>query len=63
MSDGAVAMMAVAILLVWGGLVAAILQLRRHPDRPEPDEPDPGLGGPGSGPPGGTDPGPGGPGV
>lgn len=38
MSDGAVVMMVIAIVLVWGGLVAAILQLRRHPDRPEPED-------------------------
>ncbi|MFV0136419.1 methionine/alanine import family NSS transporter small subunit [Streptomyces sp. HMX87] len=32
MSGGAVIMMIIAILIVWGGLVAAIIQLRRHPD-------------------------------
>lgn len=35
MSTGAIIMMIVAIALVWGGLAAAIIQLRRHPDRPE----------------------------
>ncbi|WP_199847818.1 methionine/alanine import family NSS transporter small subunit [Streptomyces dysideae] len=35
----AVVMMIIAILIVWGGLVPAIVQLRRHPDPgPEPDE-------------------------
>ncbi|MEU7318384.1 MULTISPECIES: methionine/alanine import family NSS transporter small subunit [Streptomyces] len=32
MSTGAIVMMAVAILIVWGGLVAAILRLRKHPE-------------------------------
>ncbi|CAL9425237.1 methionine/alanine import family NSS transporter small subunit [Streptomyces albus] len=32
MSTGAVVMMAAAILIVWGGLVAAILKLRKHPE-------------------------------
>jgi hypothetical protein len=32
MSAGAIAMMAVAMVVVWGGLLAAILFLRRHPD-------------------------------
>ncbi|UNS96642.1 methionine/alanine import family NSS transporter small subunit [Streptomyces tubbatahanensis] len=32
MSAGAVVMMAAAILIVWGGLIAAVLRLRRHPD-------------------------------
>ncbi|MFI2436909.1 methionine/alanine import family NSS transporter small subunit [Streptomyces sp. NPDC018693] len=39
MSASAVIMMIIAILIVWGGLTAAIIQLRRHPDPgPEPDE-------------------------
>ncbi|MEU3192457.1 methionine/alanine import family NSS transporter small subunit [Streptomyces sp. NPDC006992] len=33
MSTGAIVMMAVAILIVWGGLVAAILRLRKHPEQ------------------------------
>lgn len=33
MSAGAITMMIIAITLVWGGLVAAIIQLRRHPER------------------------------
>lgn len=36
MSTGAIIMLLVSIILVWGGLAAAIVQLRRHPD-PEPD--------------------------
>lgn len=35
MSTGAIIMLIVAITLVWGGLVLSIIQLRRHPDRPE----------------------------
>lgn len=35
MSTGAVIMLIISICLVWGGLVASIIQLRRHPDRPE----------------------------
>ncbi|QOV38839.1 methionine/alanine import family NSS transporter small subunit [Streptomyces ferrugineus] len=39
MSGGAIIMMIIAMLIVWGGLVLAIIQLRRHPDPgPEPDE-------------------------
>ncbi|WP_344531334.1 methionine/alanine import family NSS transporter small subunit [Streptomyces albiaxialis] len=37
MSTGAIVMMTTAIVIVWGGLVAAILNLRRHPDVPESD--------------------------
>ncbi|WP_344263887.1 methionine/alanine import family NSS transporter small subunit [Streptomyces sodiiphilus] len=32
MSTGAVIMMIVAVGIVWGGLIAALLRLRRHPD-------------------------------
>lgn len=32
MSTSAIIMMIVSIVLVWGGLVAAIVHLRRHPD-------------------------------
>lgn len=35
MSTGAIIMLLVSITLVWGGLAASIVQLRRHPDRPE----------------------------
>ncbi|WP_019202925.1 methionine/alanine import family NSS transporter small subunit [Tsukamurella sp. 1534] len=32
MSGGAIAMMAVSIVVVWGGLVAAVVNFRRHPE-------------------------------
>lgn len=35
MSTGAIVMMIVSLTIVWGGLVAAILRLRRHPDPPD----------------------------
>ncbi|MFG3404687.1 methionine/alanine import family NSS transporter small subunit [Streptomyces sp. NPDC048142] len=35
MSTSAIIMMIIAILIVWGGLVTAILRLRKHPDTPE----------------------------
>ncbi|MEU9730043.1 methionine/alanine import family NSS transporter small subunit [Streptomyces sp. NPDC048002] len=39
MSAGAIVMMIIAMLIVWGGLITAIIQLRRHPDPgPEGDE-------------------------
>ncbi|WP_150240038.1 methionine/alanine import family NSS transporter small subunit [Nocardiopsis quinghaiensis] len=34
MSVSAIVMMVVSIVLLWGGLVAAILHLRRHPEEP-----------------------------
>lgn len=37
MSVSAIAMMVIAIVVVWGGLGAAILRLRRHPEPPETD--------------------------
>ncbi len=37
MSGGAIVMMIVAIVLIWGGFAASLLYLRRHPD---PDERD-----------------------
>ena len=37
MSTGAIVMMVAAIVIVWGGLLAAVLNLRRHPDTPETD--------------------------
>ncbi|MCT2593250.1 methionine/alanine import family NSS transporter small subunit [Streptomyces sp. N2-109] len=37
MSAAAVTMMCIAIVIVWGGLVAAILRLRKHPDVPDDD--------------------------
>ncbi|UYQ61717.1 methionine/alanine import family NSS transporter small subunit [Streptomyces peucetius] len=41
MSTGAIIMMIIAIAVVWGGLVAAIVRLRSH--APEPEEPPPGA--------------------
>ncbi|WP_197321145.1 methionine/alanine import family NSS transporter small subunit [Saccharomonospora sp. NB11] len=35
MTTSAIVMLIVSIGTVWGGLVLAILRLRRHPDRPE----------------------------
>jgi hypothetical protein len=32
MSGAAIAMMIIATVIVWGGLVAAVIQLIRHPD-------------------------------
>ncbi|MER7700381.1 MULTISPECIES: methionine/alanine import family NSS transporter small subunit [unclassified Streptomyces] len=40
MSTSAIVMMIIAILIVWGGLVTAILRLRKHPDPPERTSPD-----------------------
>lgn len=37
MSTGAVVMLIIAILIVWGGLGASIAHLRRHPDPGPPD--------------------------
>ena len=37
MSVPAIVMMIVAIVTVWGGLVAAVVNLRRHPDAGEED--------------------------
>ncbi|MDT0323463.1 methionine/alanine import family NSS transporter small subunit [Streptomyces millisiae] len=42
MSTSAVVMMIVAMAIVWGGLVAAIIKLRSHPDEPEPADGDAG---------------------
>lgn len=33
MTPAALIMMIIAILLIWGGLVAALVHLRSHPDR------------------------------
>ncbi|GGP36279.1 MULTISPECIES: methionine/alanine import family NSS transporter small subunit [Streptomyces] len=38
MSTSAIIMMIIAILIVWGGLITAILRLRSHP-QPEEDLP------------------------
>ncbi len=40
MSTGAIIMLLVSITLVWGGLAAAIVQLRRHPDPGPESEPE-----------------------
>ena len=37
MSSGAIIMLVLAIVIVWGGLVASIVALSRHPEPP--DEP------------------------
>lgn len=37
MSTSAIVMMIVAVGIVWGGLTAALIQLRRHPEQPETD--------------------------
>ncbi|GAA0907964.1 methionine/alanine import family NSS transporter small subunit [Streptomyces thermoalcalitolerans] len=37
MSASAIIMLIVAIVIVWGGLVGAVVQLRRHPEQPEDD--------------------------
>ena len=37
MSGAAIAMMIVAILNIWGGLVFALVNLSRHPEEPEDD--------------------------
>lgn len=38
MSAAAITMMIVAILVIWGGLAVAVLNLRRTADLPEPEE-------------------------
>ncbi|MFB8762464.1 methionine/alanine import family NSS transporter small subunit [Nocardiopsis alba] len=35
MSASAIVMMVVSIIVLWGGLLGAVLHLRRHPDEPE----------------------------
>lgn len=40
MSTSAVIMMIVFIVVIWGGMLAAILKLRGHPDPPD-DDPAP----------------------
>ncbi|MDE3722127.1 MULTISPECIES: methionine/alanine import family NSS transporter small subunit [Nocardiopsis] len=32
MSTSAIVMMIVSMVLLWGGLIAAVVHLRRHPD-------------------------------
>lgn len=38
MSGAAVVMMLVAMLVIWGGLALAVVNLRRSPDLPHADE-------------------------
>ncbi|KAB8169803.1 methionine/alanine import family NSS transporter small subunit [Streptomyces sp. 3MP-14] len=40
MSTSAIVMMIVAMLVVWGGLALAVLNLRGNPDQPEPGPDD-----------------------
>lgn len=40
MSSAAVIMMIIAMVLVWGGLIASAVHLRRHPEPRGDDEPD-----------------------
>lgn len=35
MSTSAIIMMIIALVLVWGGLIASFLHLRGHPDSPD----------------------------
>ncbi|MEU3017857.1 MULTISPECIES: methionine/alanine import family NSS transporter small subunit [unclassified Nocardiopsis] len=35
MSTSAIVMMVVSIAVLWGGLAAAVIHLRRHPDEPD----------------------------
>ncbi|WP_017607705.1 methionine/alanine import family NSS transporter small subunit [Nocardiopsis xinjiangensis] len=37
MSTSAIVMMVLSMLLLWGGLAAAVLHLLRHPEEPEQD--------------------------
>lgn len=38
MNGAAIVMMIVAMLIIWGGLALAVLNLRRSPDLPHTDE-------------------------
>lgn len=38
MNTSAIVMMVLAMLIIWGGLAAAILNLRRSPELPRTDE-------------------------
>lgn len=40
MGASSIMMMIFAMVLLWGGMIAAILKLRSHPDEPEPDPMD-----------------------
>lgn len=37
MSTSAIVMMVAAMCLLWGGLAAALIHLRRHPEEPDQD--------------------------
>ncbi|UCM87831.1 methionine/alanine import family NSS transporter small subunit [Streptomyces marincola] len=37
MSASAIVMMIVTMAVVWGGLIAAVVRLRRHPDEQSPE--------------------------
>ncbi|MDT0156188.1 methionine/alanine import family NSS transporter small subunit [Microbacterium sp. ARD32] len=39
MTTAAVVMMVVSLVTVWGGLIAGIVNLARHPDAAEPEPP------------------------
>jgi hypothetical protein len=39
MSTGAIVMLIIAILVIWGGLAASIVALNRHTEEPEDLEP------------------------
>lgn len=41
MTAAAIVMMIIAMITVWGGLVAAIINLARHPEAAEDDTPVP----------------------
>ncbi|GAA1118912.1 methionine/alanine import family NSS transporter small subunit [Nocardiopsis metallicus] len=38
MSTSAIVMMVISMIVLWGGLAAAVLHLRRHPDEPESEQ-------------------------
>ncbi|MFF3287420.1 methionine/alanine import family NSS transporter small subunit [Streptomyces sp. NPDC003023] len=39
MSASAIVMMTIAMIIIWGGLLAAILRLRKHPHETDPSSP------------------------
>jgi flagellar basal body-associated protein FliL len=39
MSASAIVMMIIAIVIIWGGMIAAILRLRKHPHETDPTPP------------------------
>lgn len=45
MSADALVMMIIAITIVWGGLVAAVIRLHGHPEHEPPPDPTPERGG------------------